>query len=78
MKTRFRVRRFKQKVAAGVAAGAALAAGEAQAVPIYFDPADATISPGGRNREILLNVSNLINRNANLPDASIAWASSPW
>ena len=60
-----------------MAAGAALAAADAQAVPIYLDVEDVTISPDSRSREILLNVSNLINRDASLPDASLAWNNPP-
>ena len=77
MGNKVRVRRFKRKLAAGVMGAAALAAADVQAVPIYVDVADVTISPDSSRRDILLNLSNLVNPDATLPDASISWGTPP-
>lgn len=65
-------------VAAGLAAGVALTAAPAQAAPIFFDPADITISPLTRLNEIPLAVSGLVNaRLAGIADFSLVFTNPP-
>jgi len=54
---------------AGAALSGALAAEQADAVPIYNNPDDVRISPG--QDSIQINLSNLLNPNLNKPDAVI-------
>ncbi len=78
MKQKFGVRRFNGKLAVcGLAAGAALGSSEtSEGVPIHVDLADITINltnPPNLTNPLNLNVSNLVNPTANLPDASLGY-----